>query len=137
MVQCQMLIGELADRLGIPTSTVRYYERTGLIPEPARSESGYRSYDDAGLARVGFIRDSQASGLTLNQIRTILEVRDRGETPCQHVRQLIDVRLAEVEERITALEATRAELNQLRRRARSFEDTSCDEAAICGIVRRG
>ena len=132
-----MLIGELADRLGIPTSTVRYYERTGLIPEAARGESGYRFYDDAGLARVGFIRDSQASGFTLNQIRMILEVRDRGETPCQHVRQLIDVRLGEVEERISALEATRAELKRMKRRARSFEDTTCDETTICGIVTNG
>ena len=71
-----MLIGQLADALGIPTRTVRFYERKGLLPEPERAENGYRVYDDTTLARLRFIRTAQAAGLTLAEIASIIGVRD-------------------------------------------------------------
>ena len=57
-----MLIGQLADHLGIPTRTVRFYERKGLLPEPERAGNGYRVYDDTTLVRLRFIRTAQAAG---------------------------------------------------------------------------
>ncbi len=73
-----MRIGELSDRVGIPTSTIRYYERTQLIDPPHRTGAGYRDYGAATVDRLSFIRDAQAGGLTLNQIGSILDVRDSG-----------------------------------------------------------
>ena len=63
-----MLIGQLADALGIPTRTVRFYERKGLLPDPERADNGYRVYDNTTLARLRFIRTAQAAGLTLAEI---------------------------------------------------------------------
>nr|MBA3803603.1 MerR family transcriptional regulator [Acidimicrobiia bacterium] len=66
-----MLIGQVADALGIPTRTIRFYERKGLVPEPQRADNGYRVYDNTTLARLGFIRSAQAAGLTLAEIASI------------------------------------------------------------------
>lgn len=134
MVQGQVHIGELARRASVPTSTVRYYERTGLLPPAPRTEAGYRSYDDGTLTRLRFIQSAQAAGFTLNQIRSILDLRDDGTAPCEHVRQLITDRLDEIDRRIRDLESARTELRRLRHRAASFPDSDCDSGSICGIV---
>ena len=94
-----MLIGQLADTLGIPTRTVRFYERKGLLPDPERAENGYRVYDNTTLARLRFIRTAQAAGLTLAEIASIIGVRDDGTTPCSHVDSLLETKLTEVRQR--------------------------------------
>ena len=109
-----MLIGELADALDIPTRTVRFYERKGLLPEPARAENGYRVYDDTSLARLRFIRTTQAAGLTLAEIASIIGVRDDGTAPCSHVDALLETKLAEVRERRRQLTTLEAELSPVR-----------------------
>ena len=129
-----MRIGELSDRVGIPTSTIRYYERTELIDPPNRTEAGYRDYGAATADRLSFIRDAQVGGLTLNQIGSILDVRDSGETPCGHVSALLDERLVEIEAAIAALQATKTELRTLRRRASRTDPTQCGEDDICVII---
>lgn len=129
-----MRIGEIAEQAGIATSTLRYYERANLLPPPDRDHSGYRDYDSSALVRIGFIRDAQAAGLTLSQIRSVLEIRDRGEAPCDHVRALIDRRLDEVRDRIAALETTRSELRRLQQSAASVDPGDCDETSICRIL---
>lgn len=129
-----MRIGEVSDRVGIPTSTIRYYERTQLIDPPERTEAGYRNYGSATVDRLAFIRDAQVGGLTLNQIGSILGVRDAGETPCAHVSALLDERLGEVEAGITALQATKAELTKLRSRASRTDPAQCGDDDICVII---
>ena len=71
-----MRISEVADRVGVPTSTVRYYERVGLIPEPARTRAGYRAYDAAAEARLLFITRGKRLGLTLDEVRDLMVVWD-------------------------------------------------------------
>lgn len=73
-----MRIGELADTVGVNTKTVRYYESIGLMPEPDRTSSGYRDYGPDALERLQFIREAQASGLTLAEVQSILELEDAG-----------------------------------------------------------
>ncbi|MGF1598382.1 MAG: MerR family transcriptional regulator [Acidimicrobiales bacterium] len=79
-----MRIGELADTIGVNTQTVQYYESVGLMHEPGRTSSGYRDYGPDALERLQFIRDAQASGLTLTEIRSILELKDAGHGTCDH-----------------------------------------------------
>jgi MerR family copper efflux transcriptional regulator len=74
-----MRIGELARQSGVPATALRYYEQLGLLPDPDRTESGYRAYGEEAVDRLAFIRAAQAVGLTLAEMRQVLGVRDAGE----------------------------------------------------------
>ncbi len=128
-----MLIGQLADALGIPTRTVRFYERNGLLPEPKRAENGYRLYTDTTLARLRFIRTAQAAGLTLAEIASIIHVRDDGTAPCSHVDSLLETKLAEVRERRRQLATLEVELVQLLDRSKQLDPADCGAGGICQI----
>ncbi len=128
-----MLIGQLADALEIPTRTIRFYERKGLLPEPQRADNGYRVYDDATLARLRFIRTAQAAGLTLAEIASIIHVRDDGTAPCSHVDSLLETKLAEVRDRRRQLAALESELAQLLDRSRQLDPADCTAGEICHI----
>ena len=80
-----MLIGDLANAAGLPSQTIRFYERKGLLPAPERGANGYRTYDESTLARLRFVQTAQAAGLTLAEIGTIIDLRDDGNVPCAHV----------------------------------------------------
>jgi MerR family copper efflux transcriptional regulator len=129
-------IGELAQRAGLSTKTVRYYETIGVLPAPERTPAGYRDYTDDAAERLRFIRSAQAIGLTLGEIRQILAYRDRGETPCAHVVDVIHRRAAQIEQQITQLESMRTELRHLERRARTLDPDDCAPADICHVIPR-
>jgi DNA-binding transcriptional MerR regulator len=95
-----MLIGELATATVVSTKTLRFYETDGLLPEPDRTPAGYRDYTDTVIDRVVFIRQAQAAGLTLAQIRQILTTRDGGQPPCDHVADLVDQRIGQLDRRL-------------------------------------
>lgn len=96
-------IGRLAERTGLATSTVRYYERTGLLQPSGRTSGNHRVYSECAVDRVRFIRAAQATGFTLADIRKLLEFRDGTDAPCGDVRPLIEQRLAAVEKRMGEL----------------------------------
>ncbi len=127
-----MKIGEIADRAGIPAKTIRFWEDQQLLPPPARTPAGYREYDPAILKRLAFIRQCQAAGLTLEQIRQVLGVRDGGQPPCVHVTGLITRRLAEVEARLADLARTRDQLTALAARAAAQDPADC--LGYCSII---
>ncbi len=102
-----MKIGELAKRTGCPVETIRYYEREGLLPEPARSEGNYRQYTLAHVERLSFIRHCRSLDMTQEEIRTLLALRDRPEADCGTANRLIDEHLHHVEVRIAELQALR------------------------------
>lgn len=129
-----MLIGELAEAVGVPSQTIRFYERKGLMPAPSRGGNGYRSYDESAVTRVKFIRSAQAAGLTLVQIRSIVELRDHGARPCAHVADLIDGKLVEVRRRLLELAALEAELKHLHERSRTLDPADCTDADICHVL---
>ena len=129
-----MRIGQLAGRTGLAPSAVRYYEQLGLLPEPGRTASGYRSYADDTVDRITFIRSAQAVGLTLAEVGQVLGVRDAGEAPCLVVGELIDQRHAAVRARIAELQALERELAQLRERAARLEPRDCDPSGICHVI---
>ena len=127
-------IGELASRAQVPAKTIRYWETIGVLAPPERKANGYRDYDPSVLDRLGFIRAAQASGLTLHGIRSVIGLCDDGETPCDHVRQLIERRKAELDAQIADLERLRAELGRLTERARQLDPADCDPTGICHII---
>ena len=103
-------IAELAHAVGMPTDTVRYYERAGLLPPPERTAAGYRNYDEGAVDRLRFIQGAQRLGLRLADIRDLLAVRDTGTCPCEPAEELLRRRVAEVDAEIARLVALRAEM---------------------------
>ena len=107
-----MRISELAEHVGVASSTVRYYERVGLLAAPARTASGYRDYDDVDAARLLFISRSRRMGLSCEQIIELLPIWDG--TNCasaqERVRELIRDKQREIATRISELEDFSAQL---------------------------
>ncbi|MGE0827676.1 MAG: heavy metal-responsive transcriptional regulator [Candidatus Binatia bacterium] len=97
-------IGQLANKAGVPTSTVRYYERVGLLQPDGRSSGNYRVYGPAALHRLRFIRAAQAIGFTLDDVTALLSFRDGTTAPCKEVQTLIEERLADTQQRLADLE---------------------------------
>ena len=96
-------IGQLARASGIATSTVRYYERLGIIRPDSRSESNYRLYGEETLKRLRFIRTSQATGFTLADVAILINLRNGSNSCCKEVQGLIEQRLADVKKRMDDL----------------------------------
>lgn len=129
-----MRIGEAAEAAGVPTQTIRFYERRGLLPPAPRGPNGYREYDDSVLAPLAFIRSAQAAGLTLVEVASILEMRREGATPCSHVTSLLSIKLDELRARRRELDALEAELEGLIRRSARLDPADCNDAQICHII---
>jgi MerR family transcriptional regulator, copper efflux regulator len=104
-------IGEVSATSGLPVKTIRYYEEIGLLePTVERADSGYRLFDAGVLNRLAFIKRSQSLGLTLTEIKDILQVHDRGELPCGEVRHHLEAKVAAIDEQIQSLKTLRSEL---------------------------
>jgi DNA-binding transcriptional MerR regulator len=129
-----MHIGELTERSGVPSTALRYYEQTGLLPAPSRTSAGYRVYDAEVLPRLKFIRSAQAVGLSLADIREILQIRDSGNAPCRHVLSLLDRRQAEVAALIGELKQLERDLTQLGTLGKDLDPAECDPSGICGVI---
>jgi Cd(II)/Pb(II)-responsive transcriptional regulator len=123
-------IGELAKLTDCPVETIRYYEREGLLDEPARSEGNYRLYTQEHVERLTFIRNCRSLDMTLDEIRSLLTLRDSPQDQCESVNALIDEHIQHVSARIASLQALQEQLIDLRQR--------CSEGAPdhCGILDR-
>ncbi len=129
-----MKIGELASVTGTNAKTIRFYEGEGLMPEPLRTPSGYRSYDGESVARIEFILKAKHLGLSLKEILGILQLHDAKESTCIHVRDLLDQKIAEVESTIEALQEFKGDLAVLRDRSTGLVDCKPLGGAICSII---
>lgn len=109
---------ELARRTGCNLETVRYYEKVGLLPEPPRTASGYRSYDSTHERRLRFVLRARELGFSLDEIRELLRLVDERDRPCAEARDVAAVHLADI----------RAKIADLRRMKRVFESV----VAQCG-----
>jgi DNA-binding transcriptional MerR regulator len=106
----ELRVAELAAAADVSADTVRYYERAGLLPEPARSSAGYRLYDPATVERLRFIQGCQRLGLKLRDITDLLAVRDTGTCPCEPAADLLHRRLTELDAEMARLTALRVEM---------------------------
>jgi MerR family copper efflux transcriptional regulator len=108
-----LTIGAVAKRVGVAIDTIRYYEREGLLPEPQRRASGYRSYGEGTVAQLRFIRRAKDLGFTLEEIRELLALSTDRERGVKTVKQRAEARLGEVEQRIRELQRMKRGLKQL------------------------
>jgi len=99
----EIRIGDLAKRSGCVAVTIRYYEKEGLLPKPARSGGNFRLYGDAHIERLQFIRHCRSLDMTLSEIRALLGLRDNPTQDCGEVNVLLDTHIQQVEVRVEAL----------------------------------
>lgn len=105
-------IGDVSKRSGIGIEALRFYEKSGLLEKPSRSVSGYRMYDADVLERLSFIKQSQALGFSLDDIKRIIEDARTGKSPCEEVREIVRRRLEELDERMREMRRYRKELSE-------------------------
>lgn len=108
-----MTRGEIAEKTGVNPETLRYYERKELIPKPARSDGGFRLYDDSYVDRLHFIKRAKHLGFTLEEIKGLLELRVDDEATCQDVKIQANEKIDEIEAKIQDLERIRDALSTL------------------------
>lgn len=124
-----MRIGELARATGTPVETIRYYERQGLLPEPARTDGNFRNYADAHAERLSFIRHCRSLDMALAEIRILLRFKDTPNENCNEVNSLLEEHIGHVAKRIRDLRALERQLKSLRERCDDMRDV-----AHCGIL---
>lgn len=129
-----MLIGELAEQTGVSTKAIRYYESIELLAEPDRTGGGYRDYAESAVERIRFIRDAQATGLSLAEIASVLELKAAGSTSCAHTGELLERHLSELDEQIALLIKARDELAAMADRAADLDPTSCTDPNRCQVI---
>lgn len=107
-------IGELAEQTDTSAETLRYYETEGLIPEPRRSESGYRLYTQLDVDRVHFIRRARAMGFSLKEVSELLSLRvDKSHSTCGEVKSLAEHKLDAIDEKIAELQKMKVALTRI------------------------
>ena len=105
--------GKLARAVDVNVETLRYYERRGLLPEPPRRDSGYRAYPPESVDRLRFIKGAQALGFTLEEIQELLELRVDESASSGEVRSRAQDKVAQINEKICALQEMRDALSHL------------------------
>lgn len=108
----QLLIGQLAKLAGVKPDSVRFYERSGLLPKPQRLASGYRAYDESALRRLRFIKQAQSLGFSLDEIKRILNLRGAGSETCRCVLAIAEATLSDTEEKLRELQEFHDRLKQ-------------------------
>ena len=118
-------IGALARATGTKVETVRWYERVGLLPAPARTSGNYRAYGTAHLGRLSFIRRARDLGFSLDHIRVLLDLAEQQDRSCEAVDVIAREHLGEVDRKIADLQALRRELDALITQCRHGKVAEC------------
>ena len=119
-----LTIGQVARQAGIGVETVRFYERQGLLEEPARKQSGYRQYPKDVVARLRFIKRAKELGFSLKEIKELLTLHVDPDTTCAEVKRRAEVKIADVEQKIDALQQIKKALVKLTAVCRGSGPTS-------------
>jgi DNA-binding transcriptional MerR regulator len=123
-------IGRVSEISGVTTDTIRYYERRGVLPKPARTQAGYRQYPEGVVNRLSLVRNAQRFGFSLGEIAGFLQIREAGGRPCDSVRAAAQQMLVAVDAHIAELISTRTRMQQtLRKWDRTLQRTPSDRQA--------
>ncbi|HEX8294437.1 MAG TPA: heavy metal-responsive transcriptional regulator [Pyrinomonadaceae bacterium] len=124
-------IGDVSRRSGIGVEALRFYEKSGLLDRPSRTYSGYRVYGEDVLERLAFIKQAQALGFSLDEIRRIVEDARKGQSPCDEVREIVRRRMEELDERLRELQKYRRELRQT---LDEWDKVGRAPGHVCGLI---
>ena len=134
-----MQIGDLSRQTGVNIETIRYYERIGVLPKPARQPNGRRTYSPADAERLGFIRHARELGFDLPSIRILLALQERPEASCEDASRIAQEQLEAVESRIARLLLLQDELARMVSECRRGRVSECRviEALAPALIRAG
>lgn len=124
-------IGEVSKHSDIGIEALRFYEKSGLLDQPERTDSGYRMYDATVLERLAFIKQAQVLGFSLDEIKRIIDEKRAGQSPCAEVRELVRLRLHELDERMREMQRYRQELAAA---LTEWDSTGEAQGHICGLI---
>ena len=124
-------IGQVARRTGVGIETLRFYERSGLLDAPVRTESGYRLYGNEAIETLEFIKRAQTLGFTLAEIKRIMIESRAGQSPCDEVREIVRARLADLDEQMKQMRRYR---NALATTLRQWDEKGHAEGHYCGLI---
>lgn len=130
----ELKIGELAVATGVTVGTLRYYSNLGLLQPVYRGKNSYRYYSLDAKQQVEFIKKAQVIGFTLEEIKQILAVRDRGEKPCNLVQSLLAKKIEQLENKIQQMILSKAELEEYQRSWQQNSDFSFPSSEICPLI---
>lgn len=130
----KLRIGELAKQTGLAVGTLRYYSDLGLLQPVMRGDNGYRYYNQNANRQIEFIKKAQAIGFTLEEIKTILDVRDRGEKPCGLVQDLLSSKIEQLETQIERMSLFKQELEKYRTDWLNNPHPSSDSQEVCPLI---
>ena len=127
-----LLIGQIAEQSSIPIRTIRYYEDLGLLKSASRTEGGFRQFSPDALTRLSFIKRAQKLGLSLEEIKEILDVYDHGDLPCDEIKEKLEDKVLQIDRQIQQLLTLRSELDGL---LSGWESVSHPQpGTICPII---
>jgi len=130
-----MEIRALAELAGVPAKTIRYYEEIDLLPSPARKPNGYREYSEVDVDRLKLVAGARRLEFTLDDIKEILDLRDRQIAPCGVLLHMLDNKAQEINQRISELKSLEKDLKQLSSLGRTFPtDDVQGKNCVCHLV---
>jgi MerR family transcriptional regulator, copper efflux regulator len=142
-VKSGLYIGELSRQMGIPTQTIRYYERLGLLNPPQRTESQYRVYSEEDVERLQFILKAKRFKLSLDEIKKLIDIRVSGILPCADLKVMVKKHLDELDYQIQEMAALREslanryqEIDKLLADPLNVPSNGIDDSTICWLVER-
>jgi MerR family transcriptional regulator, copper efflux regulator len=142
-VKSGLYIGELSRQTGIPTQTIRYYERLGLLNPPQRTESQYRVYSEEDVERLQFILKAKRFKLSLDEIKKLIDIRVSGILPCADLKVMVKKHLDELDYQIQEMAALREslanryqEIDKLLADPLNVSSNGIDDSTICWLVER-
>jgi len=128
----RMTIGEAADAAGVSAKAIRVWEARGLLPHVQRTPAGYRLFDDSDVAVMRFVRQARALGMTLRDIRRIVDLHQAGMTPCACVTHVLDERIGQIDQTINDL--TQLRHTMITARQRAADSGQGIRAQVCPII---
>lgn len=126
-------VGTAAKNVGVSAKAIRLWEAKGLLPPAERTKSGYRLFTESDIEVLHFIRRAKTLGLTLPEIKNILDLQRQGTVPCGHVTTLLDERIRDIDRTLADLRALRATLASVRQAARDDQRRG-ESATVCRII---
>jgi DNA-binding transcriptional MerR regulator len=130
-----MQIKELAHQANLSPKTIRYYESIDLLPPPRRLANGYRDYGEADVDRLRLVAGARDLDFSLDDIKEILDLRDRREAPCRVVLDLLQQRADQIGRRVAEMQRLEADLRELHRLGQTFPTDDVDgKNCVCHLV---
>lgn len=129
----QLLIKEVADQLDLNPKTIRFYEDIGLIPKAVRNGSNYRVYSENDVKRLNFVKKARALGLSIDNIKNIISIKEEGHYPCHSVISLLEKESADLEEKINEMKKFKSKLDSCIELFRHKFHVGKD-GEICGLI---